>query len=84
MKSKDFLNRLRLSGKDRERWPRNMGDMFYRNYLDAEAHIMFKELLGTKRFTRSKRYQINKKMHRKHGNVLILGGELYKTYKTLQ
>lgn len=81
--------RLTKAGKNRERWPRNVYDMFYRNYLDAEADIMFKELFSKKRFTRSKRYQINKKGRRKYGHTLFcgtvtVGGGLYDKFKQLQ
>ena len=76
-------SRLLKAGRGLEKHPKNIGDMFYRNYLEAECKILFKELLGSRRFSRSKRYQLNKKGRRKYGNTLTLGGELLHQYRSL-
>lgn len=55
MKSSAFVNRLTRAGKGRDRWPRNIGDMFYCNYLDAEAAIFARQLAGSRRFTRGEK-----------------------------
>jgi hypothetical protein len=86
-KTNKVINRLLIAGKGREHWPRNVGDFFYRNYLKAEAEIMFKELAGKRRFTREKRYQIDKKGRRKYphlfGNYVCVSSKTYDTLNNL-